>query len=494
VSVLRETTQYGAGMLLAQVISAFRGLLVAGYLGPQLFGLWKVLQVALDYLGYCHLGLQHGMARLIPLFWERGEGEKERWMRSFVFGMSILTAVIAGGLALVLTNGQEKEIRYAWVGIAAVLVASQLFRYLHMVCLADGRFALLSISNVLFAVIALVMMTVCIPESGLGWGLYGVFAGLGVGYGAVLLLGIVQGVYPRIVFRPERSFPRKPVVSLIFRTGFPFMAVDGLFVVWQGIDRLGLAWLFGAKSAELGYYGFAATVASFAIQVPQVVTRVMFRRVLASLAKGEGDDADLGRNFEAPAIAFAGCAPLIYGLGLIVTWCLIRGVPFLQGFRGAEVSIGLLLLSAYWCGIGLQIRNVFIGTDRMWRLGVIYTIAITATVAVLFIASPIQFGDTQIGIAAGGLGMLVGSIVFAFLSIMDGLRILLIEWKKIGSLLLQLTVPFIPYAIWTGWMVFYRGSVCESWGWSLAELVVLTVPGAVWAYGKVAGTRILSPG
>ncbi|MCA9438717.1 MAG: hypothetical protein KC978_23225, partial [Candidatus Omnitrophica bacterium] len=49
---IRETVLYGTGTLIAQVISALRGVLIASILGPATYGLWKSVQVAYDWLAY----------------------------------------------------------------------------------------------------------------------------------------------------------------------------------------------------------------------------------------------------------------------------------------------------------------------------------------------------------------------------------------------------------------------------------------------------------
>lgn len=486
--VLQETVVYGTGTVLAQILSGLRGMMVARLLGPSEYGFWKVIQVGIDYLSYSHLGFLHGLAKQVPFYRSRGEKEKETQARSRVLWVTLVSSVLAGLAAILAAFPLSRETWFAWIGLAVILIPAQLFRYLHMTCLADGRFAVLSGANLLMAVVMFAVMYLAIPW----WGIYGVFVGLAVGYLSGVLLGWRRGIFV------VPSFPvsawRSPVVRDLILTGFPFMCVDGLFIVWQGIDRLALASLYGARSPALGHYGLAVMIASFAIQIPQVPNRVLFRRTVGDFTRQPDGSVtaprDLRRHVDLPTFAVAGWAPVLLAPCLLGSMAVIH--LFLPEYTAAIAPTAWQLLSCYWIGVGMLVRNVFTATNRQWRLGGIYGIAIVLTGGTIYLDWWLSGGHSRLGISAGGVGALLGAMVAALLSLIDTARWLHYSSKDLMVLLAKSSLPFLPFAAWTWWVV----RIPRPWGQidrammnDLAVLMilglVLCAPAALWVLHKV---------
>ena len=486
--ILQETVIYGTGTFLSQVLSGLRGMMVAGMLGPVQYGFWKVIQVGIDYLSYAHIGFLHGLARQIPYYRSRGEKDKEVEARSRVLWVTFVSSAIAGLAVVVVTFPLSRDTWYAWIGLVVVLVPAQVFRYLHMTCLADGRFAVLSGANLLMAVIMFAVMYLAIPP----WGIYGVFTGLAVGYLSGVLLGWVRGIYVAPSF--PKSAWRSPVVHDLLTVGFPFMCVDGLFVVWQGVDRLALASLYGARSEALGHYGLAVMIASFATQIPQVVNRVLFRRTVGAFSRmtnGSGvNPADLRRHVDLPTFAVAGWAPVLLAPCVAGSMALIH--LFLPEYKASIAPMAWLLLSCYWIGVGMLVRNVFTATNRQWRLGGIYLIAIVLTVGTIYTDWWMTGGNSRLGVSAGGAGAMLGAMAAAILSLSDTARWLRYSSGDLACLLGRSAIPFFPFAAWTWWAV----STPKTWDcfdWAMvSELAVLLLsgfllcaPAALWTLRRV---------
>ena len=484
VSVLRESLVHGTGVLVSQFISAVRGLVVAGLLGEARYGLWKSVQVGLDYLAYSHFGVLHGMARLVPLFRKSGERGNELAARYLALLVALATAVVAGLLLVAFTSGAERHLWHLWIGIALLLIPNQLIRYLSWVCLADGKFAVLSVCDILAASVSFVVMWWIVPS----WGVLGVLAGLGVGFTSAIAVGWVSGMLPSWKDRKTCTNVAEVTKNLV-QAGFPFMFVDGLFVVWQRIDRVVLVTLYGAETKELGWYGLAVMVASFAIQIPQTLMRVLFRRTVTAseenLPGTKETASSLQKHVELPARVVAGTTPVLLGLGTVASWVVIRA--FLPGYREAEVPIAVLMLASYWAGVGLSLRNLYTATNRQWRLGGIYSLSIATTVLSIYLMAWFARHANSMGIRAGAIGMVVGSLVFAVVSLADTCRHLDFTLSQFGSLLLKITGPFLALSCWTWLALGYRtpviiheGLSMERLAFDLATCLLITGPAAFW--------------
>ncbi|MCA9432305.1 MAG: hypothetical protein KC940_17465, partial [Candidatus Omnitrophica bacterium] len=350
---IRETVLYGTGTLIAQVISALRGVLIASILGPATYGLWKSVQVAYDWLAYTHFGILHGMAREIPILRKAGDTRSESSVRRIGLKAAVVTS-IAAGLLLILFTWKKGEVPWTvWIGIALLLLPTQLFRFVHMICLAEGRFGVLSLANLALAVSSLLFMWILTPT----YGIYGVIGGLGLGYMLSLVLAGARGIFRVGIREAMESVPLKSLVT----AGFSFMAVDGLFVFWQRLDRLALIPFYGAESEALGFYGLATMVAAFGIQIPQVFTRVLFRRTVPVFdPSNQTTGSDLRKHLKAPALLVASLSPLLLSLGTVSSWGMIAWLlpaySQLTGSQtsGCEESIAILLWACAACSVGLS--------------------------------------------------------------------------------------------------------------------------------------------
>lgn len=481
--VLKETLVYGVGTYLSQLLSAIRGMVIAGMLGPSLYGLWKVVQVGLDYLAYTHLGALHGMARQLPIAKKEGDTAGDRTFRSVALAFTWTSAVIGGLLTILVANLLDATPGIVWMGVAVLLIPVQLFRFLHMICLADGRFAVLSSANLLLASVSFAVMVLLVPT----FQVMGVLAGLAAGYLAGILFGWLRGIYSHPpqwdYFKPGNS--RKAIWSLLV-VGFPFMTVDALFVVWQGVDRLALATVYGANTPSLGHYGLAAMIASFAIQLPQVITRVLFRRTVRTFGTGESvatlDMTEKRKYIDLPVQAVSGATPILFVLCAIASQALLPLA--LPEYIPAGPLIVVLLFAAYWTGVGLMVRHVYTGSNQQVRLGVFYAGAIVLTLGVIY--ADAFLGGGRLGPMAGAVGMLCASIVFALTALMDTARLMHYAKGATVRLLASAIWPAIPFALWA----WFEGLAPHSTAGALDGDLLLwnTMIGIAWTAPSLAWT------
>ncbi len=487
---IQESAVYGTGTLLSQVIAAVRGLIIASLLGPASYGLWKSVQVVLDWLSYTHAGVLHGMARSIPISRQSGNADEENASRGTGLIVAVISSVLAGGVLVAVTSHSTTVSWGVWIGIAALLLLTQLFRFIHMICLAEGRFAVLSSANLLMALLSLLFMLWWVPK----YGVYGVLLGLGGGYLGAIFLGFARSIY--LVSWGGFSFSQ--TAKRLAFAGFPFMAVDGLFVVWQRLDRVILIPFYGAESAALGYYGLATMVASFAIQIPQVFTRVLFRRTVP-VFEAMGEDSEEARqltkkHLEIPCLLAASTSPLLLSLGIAGSWMMVfYFLPDYSSIRNSEIvgceeSIALLLVAAYGCSLGLSFRNIYTGINRQWRLAAIYVITSVVTLLPPLLLLYGEEGLDPSGIKTAGWGMVLGSTLFAVIALVDCCSIRGSDLKETIGLACRATWPLMVFAAWTWAAVGTLPSTSQEgppliyWALLLLSSLIVHTPIAVYGF------------
>ena len=92
-----------AKMFFANVVTAVtgivRGVLIAGVLGPNNYGVWSIFNVIMSYIPYTHFGLLDGMTKQIPLLKGKGSFEHLKVMRDTAWSaLIVITLIITIGM------------------------------------------------------------------------------------------------------------------------------------------------------------------------------------------------------------------------------------------------------------------------------------------------------------------------------------------------------------------------------------------------------------
>jgi O-antigen/teichoic acid export membrane protein len=288
--IIRETTTYGVSTYLSQVIFLVRGVVIARFLDPSLYGIWSVIKVFLYFSAYMGLGTANAMSREVPYHRGRGEDWKDEGIVSTSLFVTLAVALLAALVVLVWSfSGQASPYSWEIRLSAAFFVTSAIHFYIPVKLNGEQKIMDLSrymIAYTLFtSLFGLLLMFV--------YGLKGLLGGM---LAAALLLHAVMVITGRLPYPP--SFSAK-IAARLFVTGFPIMVLSACFFMMHSMDKLIVFSILGATNT--GYYGLASFLSSLVYCIPSSISAVLFPRMM-------GDRGRLGSKMDENAYFFSAVA------------------------------------------------------------------------------------------------------------------------------------------------------------------------------------------
>ncbi|MFN2431353.1 MAG: lipopolysaccharide biosynthesis protein, partial [Gemmatimonadota bacterium] len=314
---LRRIALYGAAHGVADGLYGARGLLLARFLGPEGFGVWALMRLAIQYGGFALLGVNRGLERSVS----RPEGETDDADLADVessartaLGFNLLStgvlALAALAVSFFVDDGHlALGLRAFSAGITTECVVVYALTYLR------GRrdlqaYASLEVSNAALHLACAVALAIL-------WGLAGAFAGFALAsfVNAVFLLA-------RTPRRPALSYAR---LRELVRVGFPIALTYFLALGLHTADQF-VVTAFGG-TVLLGYYAFAKSVASLPASFGIVVRTVIFPDVYGQ-ASSRGHIAAVRAHLDRTLLPYAWLyVPLLGALALAIAPVVALAAP-----------------------------------------------------------------------------------------------------------------------------------------------------------------------
>jgi O-antigen/teichoic acid export membrane protein len=331
--LLRKVAGYSAMRASAEALVGLRGILLATLLGPAAFGSWALLRLATRYAALAGLGTFRGLEA--ELLQTSDDGAKRSRASGAALGFMLAVSGTLAVLALVAGALVESPAHQLILqGFAAAVVAEAVYGYALVATRLGGtlrRYALLEAGT---AALHLVL-GVTLART---FGLAGAFAGL------ALASAIGTAVAARWVEMRPRLDPM--AVRGMLATGLPVALTGVVGTLLQTADR----WVVVAWGGHelLGYYAFAAALASAGAALALSVRTVVFPEVYGD-ARLAGAAAALGRHLERSLLPFATLVPPVLGaIGVGIGPVVARVAP---QYTGAIGPARLFLLSGAAMGL-----------------------------------------------------------------------------------------------------------------------------------------------
>lgn len=269
-------TLYGS-VLVSQSVGIARSLAVARFLGPEAFGLWKLLQLIASYTRWADLGAVAGMTRQVPVF--RGEGRASGGLavQQAAWAMTVLpTAIVALGLVVAGIWTGDGPLGPALIAFASLLVSMRLLTYFDELAGSQKLFHLRSRATLGLALVDGVLAPIAAWYGGLVWFVCSISLTNAL---VASFLAVRQRVSLRISWNT-------PAIRALILVGGPMAVTRLLFELLNTADRTVIGAMLGAKA--VGFYGLAMVVRDMAIMVPIVCSQVL----LPHVAERFGRDRD----------------------------------------------------------------------------------------------------------------------------------------------------------------------------------------------------------
>jgi O-antigen/teichoic acid export membrane protein len=276
---LSHVAGYGALRSFVEGLYGVRGVVLAGVLGAELFGLWSLVRIAQQYLTFASLGVPRGLEVEISAASGR-TGAQAGEARAFGRSAVAYTLVVFGTLSLLAASGAllapDDGIRLVLGGLALGLLAERLWFYAATFMRASGllwRFAWYELAHASLHLLLAVAL-------GAAFGLWGAFAGF--------LLAHLAGVVLASRHAPLRPAWSRDHLGPLVRIGIPVSVSSLLYTALVSVDRLMVGAFAGVEA--LGHYAFAVAVSGIGIVIGHVIRTVLFPEVF-HLARRAGADA-----------------------------------------------------------------------------------------------------------------------------------------------------------------------------------------------------------
>ena len=456
--IIRETVTYGLSTYLSQVVFLVRGIVIARFLDPSLYGIWSFLKVCFFFSAYTGLGTANAMSREVPYNRGRGEDQKDEGIVSTSLFMTLTVALLVALVALVwsffeLVGPYAWELRLS----AAFFVTSAIHFYIPMKL--NGEQKIMDLSRYMFA------YTLFTSLFGLllmfAYGLKGLVGGMLVASLSLHAAMVITGRLPYPL-----SFSAK-IAGRLFITGFPIMVLSACVFMMHNMDKLIVFSMLGATNT--GYYGLASFLSSLVYYIPSAISTVLFPRMMGDIGR-VGIKMDENAYFFRPLLLLSGLMPVLLGvifinIDLPVILLLPKYIPAVGVLR---VQVAGLVFSTLW---NIP-ANVAVAFDRQRTL-------MAVALGVLLLGGLFDVGAILLGY--GIVGVAFGSALMFFVA---AVAANVFAWFVLGKqmqglpmFLFRLLAPFV-YAGLCVWVAYRIPEANSIWMTNLLRTALYA--GLVW--------------
>ncbi|MFZ0927698.1 MAG: hypothetical protein WAN11_03810 [Syntrophobacteraceae bacterium] len=386
---IRSVLALLSSSITSSVLTAVGGLLVARFIGPEVYGAFRAYTIPLTYLVLLHLGTWDGLWRQIPYYVGKEKPERVDALASAAGAFNLFTSIVVScGFVFCAAYSLAHHELYGFAGwLSQVLCCWGIFYggYLTSTYRTLHHFVTLARIQV-----AQALLTFGAVFSLPFLGFYGLCAR--VGFPSFLAVWLYHRYRP---IKVSYRFDTKTLRELI-RIGLPFSFWGGLYTsVWAATESA-LVLSLGGVSA-LGLFSVAVVMAGAVSSLPNAVWQVLTPRVVTNLAR-EGSV----RNANARIIwVTAGLTGSMILLACAGSFLLELFVPhfipkYVPGIPVMKVCLWFPVVQAAFLPM-----NTLFATGRPWLFGRSVIAGIIVFAIATYLLLPVAGG--LLAVAAGSL-------------------------------------------------------------------------------------------
>ena len=382
-TMIKETGVLTIAMYMEQLISVVRGILVASFLGPALYGVWSIFRSFFQTSVYSGLGTSWALARELPFNKGKNESHKSELLKHTTLNFSVLTSLIIAGVTIAYScldaaEGFRSEIRLG----AVALVLNVIHAYIPQQLRGEKKF---------FA-LAKYWLAYSLLNTAIGLALMYPFGIDGLLWGMI----ITSATLTVILFRSGElcfayGLDRQILVKAI-AIGFPMMFITIAPKLMAIFDRVIIFAMI--DSVTTGYYSMAAFFSSLLIKIPSAMAAVLLPRLMYQQARGS-DLSEMNHLYDKPMLLQAYLVPVVLGI-MVLNIEAFLGL-LLPDYLPAVPAFQVLVMGMYFTVMWTIPKGVLIVFNKQGLFMVAVPIFLVLGVIMNYAAIKAGFG--MIGVA-----------------------------------------------------------------------------------------------
>ncbi|MBS3055958.1 MAG: oligosaccharide flippase family protein [Candidatus Aenigmarchaeota archaeon] len=450
--MIKDVTGYSISSILTQLLSIIRGIVVARFLGPALYGIFNLLRILLGYSQYSQLGMLPAMSKEIP--YRKGRGEPIENIKNIVFTITLIISLIIGLGVIVfsfLFSSMFPESLISGLRIVSVLILLQQIYFFYSNYLrAVKEFIFISIIEILMTVINFALTILFLIY---GFSLNGILVALMISYVVVIIYIIRKMKIPlKLYFEKIQAF-------VLLRNGLPLLLIGIGNICLDSIDKLMIAGFYGTN--ELGLYSISAMIIAFMLSFSSSAGSVMFPSMMEQYGKRRNEE-DL-KNYLMKPLVIISCATAIL-IGIVFIAIPMAVQVFLPKYILGVDAIRIVIFSTFFIAITSILGNYMIAVNKERIVIAIQFISIGLTITLNYITIMLGYGLTGIAMATVA--------TFAFYSTC----ILFISLRKQPDMIKIISKLYFPLVYVIGLVVIMEKLINPgNLIWTISELGIFAI-------------------
>ena len=314
--LISDASKLTGAVAVSYGVNLIGGLIIARILAPRLYGIWKTVQLAMQYSAFGYLGTSQGIDRLGPSLVSDGENERYQELVASSLGFSLILPMLAAA-ALTVAGAlmQTGAVRSGCLALALLLLVQIFYGHADSLLGVEKRFGAKAVA--LFASTT-VRVGVSIGAAML-FGLDGVLVTF------IIVLALTSAyMWKRSQVRLQFHL-RWPVIRHLFSVGLPMtMLVIGEQIMLTA-DKWVVAGVLGAEM--MGLYQMAIFAQPILMLGPFSLRQVISIDIYDKFGR-TGDLTAVRDVYERSIMALALGSPLVIGaVYLGVPWLIALMLP-----------------------------------------------------------------------------------------------------------------------------------------------------------------------
>jgi len=381
-----DTGKMWFGVIVSQIIGVVRGLIVPRLLTPAQYGLIGALSLTNQYAQYLDIGFHPTMRREIPRLYGKGDTDGIESVKETTLAVNTISLAMYIFILIIYAIFFVKNNVVIWglFAFTIFIVLSRFQLFLNTLFEARRKFGVISISNILSAVLTLIILVPLIYWKKL----YGYYVGI-VLYEILVFLYLYSRRGEHLSIRYDWSR-----FKTLFVIGFPMflMGIGGNILVT--IDRIMV--IKYLTRTELGYYTIAGTIATYILVLHANISKVIGPTIYETWGREE-DVEKLKVYALKPTSSITSITGLLIAITMILMPILFQVV--IPRYMPAVYPCAILLFAVYIRSTSVSIGEILLAMNKQLKMFIFQMISLVIAIIAIYLF--LHKGWGLIGVATG---------------------------------------------------------------------------------------------